>query len=79
MSPISKIKEGDIYCNPYTGLSGVQYIVIEVNIPEKLVLVQGYSPAPNCKPVYNSFWKKNSNRMFSPSWKVFNGETQQNC
>ncbi len=73
MMPISKIKVGDQYANPLynDGLSRVIFVVQEINYKEKMVLVQGYSEYGDI--VGRPFWKKNTYRMFSESWKIWEG------
>jgi len=59
MRPISDIKEGDVYKTP----TGSEWLVLEKNQEEKMVLVQMLStklPEHLNKP----FWKKNTTSMF---------------
>jgi len=71
MIPISEIHEGDMFANPLWVNSNPQgniYHVEKVNIPEKMVLVQTYGGS-TMKPIMAPFWKKNTDRMFSESWR----------
>ena len=67
MMPISEIHEGDIFQNPlFPG--GVLFYAEKVNIKEKMILIQPHY----CKTGMafgKPFWKKNTDRMFSESWK----------
>ena len=73
MRPFSEIKVGQVYANPalYTGGGkfDVEYHVVDVNESDKLIKVQpvGCKYANAIRP---PFWKKHTNRMFSPSWQV---------
>lgn len=71
MLPISEIKEGDMFSNPLWVNSNPQgnvYRVEKVNVKEKMVLVQTYGGS-NLEPLLKPFWKKNTDRMFSESWR----------
>lgn len=71
MIPISEIHEGDMFANPlYVNMNpqGNIYRVEKVSIPEKMVLVQTYGGS-NLQPIMAPFWKKNTDRMFSESWR----------
>ena len=71
MLPITDIKEGDAFANPLwvnCTPQGNIYRVEKVNIDEKMVLVQAYSGS-KLEPLLKPFWKKNTDRMFSESWR----------
>ena len=71
MLPISEIHEGDMFANPMfvnDRIQGNIYRVEKVNVPEKMVCIQAYGWA-NLEPLMAPFWKKNTDRMFSESWR----------
>lgn len=68
MLPISKIKVSNMFQNPLFR-DGVVFVVEEINISEKMVKVQGRS-FETYKPISKPFWVKNTNRMFSESWRI---------
>jgi len=67
MLPISQIKEGDYFQNPMFKDS-LWWVVEEVVPSEKMVKVQGYG-FNDGNPVGKPFWKKNTDRLFSESWR----------
>lgn len=78
MMPFSEINIYDKFQNPmhrgFGELSGLEWMVIEKNEKEKLVKVQGCSYATG-DLIGAPIWKKPSDRMFSDSWKVFDGRS----
>jgi hypothetical protein len=66
MLPISKISEGDTFQNPLFP-DGVIFFVEEIDQTEKMVKVQCYGSKAN--PIGKPFWKRNTDRMFSESWR----------
>jgi len=74
MMPISEINIGDIFSNPfhrgYGNLSGLEWLVTDINKPEKMILIQGvkYSDKTFFR---DPIWKKNTDRMFAKSWRIF--------
>lgn len=72
MIPISMIKEGDMFSNPLfvrMNPPGVIWRVEAINVKEEMVLVQAYSGS-NMDAMKNSrVWKKNTDRMFSETWR----------
>lgn len=71
MMPISEIHEGDLFANPLWANANPQgnvYRVEKINIAEKMVLVQAYAGS-TMSPLMKPFWKKNTDRMFSESWR----------
>lgn len=64
--PISKIKVGDMFRDPYNG--GPIYVVEEINIEEKLIKVQAFY-SRTLKPIKTPFWERSSDRMFSEDWR----------
>lgn len=74
MMPISEINEGDIFQNPMYGFEGLMWIVEQVNSEEKMVKVQAYN-TKTYQPYSRPIWKKNSDRMFTESWRTYNGAT----
>lgn len=72
--PIDKINVGDQYQNPMFR-DGVIFVVEEVSAKDRMVKVQSYS-FQACKPFMKPFWKKNTDRMFSESWRIMVGSPQ---
>lgn len=70
MIPISKIKVSDQFQNPMFAPEDVIYMVEDIDAKEKVVLIQGYS-AQSAVPISSPFWKRNTDRIFSESWRVF--------
>ena len=74
MMPFSEINVGDMFSNPlhrgFGKLSGLEWLVMEKNEKEKMILVQGVSYA-TMEPVLKPIWKSNKDRMFSEFWRVF--------
>lgn len=71
MMPISEIKDGDQFSNPlfrYDQILGVVFSVEKVNEPERMVLMQARNPYTG-DPIDRPFWKKNTDRMFSETWR----------
>jgi hypothetical protein len=68
MMPISEIHIGDIFQNPFLGRDSLTYCVTDVNKLEHLVQVQPYDR--HCKESGKPFWKKNTDRMFTESWRL---------
>ena len=68
MIPISQIKEGQQFKNPMFKDSLI-FFVEEVNSEEKMIKIQSYS-FQSCLPIGPAFWKKNTDRMFSESWRL---------
>ena len=67
MIPIDRINIGDIFQNPCT--RGVLYYVTDKNSDEKMVLVEAYSSKAIPEYLNMRFWKKNTDRLFSESWR----------
>lgn len=79
MIPICEIKEGDLFANPLwtnANSQGVIYRVEKVNSAEKMVLVQGYG-GKDLGTVGKPFWKRNTDRMFSESWRHIFSRTEK--
>lgn len=76
MMPISQINIGDIFQNPMYGYEGLMWAVEEVNIKEKMIKIQAYNTKTGL-PYSRPIWKKNSDRMFTESWRRYNGVTYQ--
>ena len=45
------------------------YVVEDINKEEKMIKVQAYN-FYSFKPILEPFWKKNTDRMFSESWRL---------
>ncbi len=67
MIPISQINIGDIFQNPLFP-DGNLYVIEDINKEEKMIKVQAYN-FYSFKPILDPFWKKNTDRMFSESWR----------
>jgi hypothetical protein len=72
MMPISEIHVGDQYENPLFRPHGVTFIVLEVNKRERMVKVQAIDK--HGRMIDKPFWKRNTDRMFDESWRVFCGK-----
>jgi len=70
MLPISEINVGDQFENPIHRPYGVTFVVIDINKEEKMIKLQGINN--RAENIGNPFWKKNTDRMISESWRVFN-------
>ena len=68
MIPISQINIGDMFQNPLFP-DGNIYVVEDINKEEKMIKVQAYN-FYSFKPILEPFWKKNTDRMFSESWRL---------
>ena len=66
MIPISQIKIGDMFQNPLFP-NGNIYIVEDIK--GKMIKVQAYN-FYSFRPISRPFWKKNTDQMFSESWKL---------
>jgi len=73
MLPISEINIGDQFENPVHRPWGLAFIVLDINQDEKMVKVIAFDRTTQ-KNVREPFWKKNTDRMFCESWRVFNME-----
>jgi hypothetical protein len=71
MMPMKEINIGDVYENPLLYPNGLMWIVVEKNDKDKMVKVQAVSSV-NSKEVGKPIWKRNSDRMFSESWRTLN-------
>ena len=71
MLPITEINVGDQFENPFLRPSGLTYVVIDINKSEKMAKIQAMD-RKSLKNIREPFWKKNTDRMFSESWRVFN-------
>lgn len=71
MLPISEINIGDQFENPLLKPHGATFLVIDINKEEKMVKVQAFS-SKRLENMGEPFWKENTDRMFSESWRVFN-------
>jgi hypothetical protein len=78
MMPFSKINVGDMYVNPMHSGDGCEYIVLEKEEKEKMILVQSVSPKTG-EAILQPFWKKNSDRIFQESWRVLKGKEIQDA
>jgi len=70
MLPITEINIGDQFENPLLRPSGLTFVVIDINKSEKMVKVQAIDQ--NANLIREPFWKKNTDKMFSENWRVFN-------
>ena len=70
MMPISEIHVGDQFENPMLFPNGCTFVVVDINLDEKMVKVQAIDR--NANVINQPFYKKNRDRMFSESWRVFN-------
>lgn len=71
MLPISEIAVGDLFANPLWVDSYPPGVIfrVEKTVPnEKMIQVQAYN-GDNGKTIMKPFWKKNTDRMFSESWR----------
>lgn len=71
MMPFSAINDGDLFANPlwvHCNPPGNIYRVEEINRTEKMIKIQTYN-GRTCTPFGKPFWTKNTNRMFSESWR----------
>jgi len=69
MLPIDNIRPGNQFQNPLFRGWGIVWYVEEVKEKERMIKLQGYS-YPTCSPVGTPIWKKNTDRMFSESWRI---------
>jgi len=77
MIPINEIKEGDLFSNPlFLPHVGVVYRVERVSVKDKMVLLQGHSGTTG-KPVLGLCWKRNTDRIFSESWRYGTTELEK--
>jgi hypothetical protein len=67
MLPMSEIKNRDQFQNPLFR-DGIIFVVEDINQREKMVKVQAFSIG-TCRPIGSPFWKRNTDRMFSESWR----------
>jgi hypothetical protein len=71
MLPITEINVGDQFENPMLRPDSLTFIVMKINKLEKMIQVQSFN-SKKLKNVGSPFWKKNTDRMFSENWRVFN-------
>lgn len=71
MMPISEINVGDQFENPLLRPYGLTFIVVDINKEEKMVKVQAFDNK-KAQNYGDPFWKKNTDRMFSEHWRLFN-------
>lgn len=69
MLPYQQIRIGDQYRNPFLYPVGNIYTVLEKDNDEKMVKVQAVC-SKTYKNIGSPFWVKNTNRVFSESWRV---------
>jgi hypothetical protein len=70
MLPITEINIGDQFENPILRPAGLTFVVIDIKADEKMVKIQGIKN--DGQVIGKPIWKKNTDRMFSESWRVFN-------
>ena len=70
MLPITEINLGDQFENPILRPTGLTFVVIDIKTDEKMVKIQGIKN--DGQVIGKPIWKKNTDRMFSESWRVFN-------